>query len=176
MVVLYWCECVVVGVFNVLRMIGARASLPYNSTPKALLILLFAGHYGIFLLMTLAAIFSILTRLPGLEHKTGFDALAQLFGALTDQPGIGQATVAFFLSHGISFVLNYVVGDEYRRVAPEQLMWQPYVRLGALFLAIIVAGGFAQWLGSPLPALVVLIGLKTLFDVRGHLAEHRKFA
>ncbi|HEV2670391.1 MAG TPA: DUF6498-containing protein [Gemmatimonadales bacterium] len=43
-------------------------------------------------------------------------------------------------------------------------------------LGVLFGGWFVMLLGSPLPALIVLVVIKTLADVRAHQAEQRKFA
>ena len=45
-----------------------------------------------------------------------------------------------------------------------------------LHMSVLFGGWVVMLLGSPLFALVVLVALKTLADVRAHRAERRKFA
>ncbi|MGE5760082.1 MAG: DUF6498-containing protein, partial [Gemmatimonadota bacterium] len=47
-VLLYWCENVVVGVFNVLRMLVAQPQVALAQAGKVLLIPFFCVHYGTF--------------------------------------------------------------------------------------------------------------------------------
>ena len=55
-------------------------------------------------------------------------------------------------------------------------MMQPYGRLVVLHLAVLFGGWLVLALGSPLAALVLLVGLKTAADVRAHQAERHTFA
>jgi hypothetical protein len=45
-----------------------------------------------------------------------------------------------------------------------------------MHLTVILGGTWAQSKGSPLPALILLVGLKTLVDLAAHLAERRAFS
>ena len=49
---------------------------------------------------------------------------------------------------------------------------QPYTRVIILHVVVLVGGFLVMLLGQPLPALVLLVVLKTGFDLRAHLAEH----
>jgi hypothetical protein len=53
-------------------------------------------------------------------------------------------------------------------------MTQPYARVVVLHVAIIGGAVLVQALGSALPALALLIVLKTAIDLAAHLAERRK--
>lgn len=53
-------------------------------------------------------------------------------------------------------------------------MTQPYTRVVVLHLVILGDGFLVQALGSAVPALVLLIVLKTAIDLTAHLAERRK--
>jgi len=92
------------------------------------------------------------------------------------QAKLGVAVVALVASHGFSFVHNYLANGEYRHVQLTQLMTQPYRRVAVLHITILGGGLLVTALGSPLPALVVLIVLKTALDGRAHLAERTKLA
>lgn len=83
---------------------------------------------------------------------------------------------ALALSHGISLVLNYFRGGEYRTASMKTLMKSPYKRIVILRIAIIAGGFGVMALGSPLPLLVLLVLLKLTFDVWLHIREHRTSA
>jgi hypothetical protein len=86
------------------------------------------------------------------------------------------AFAALVVSHGISLVLNYFRGGEYRDQELKALMVAPYKRIVILHVAIIGGGFGVMALGSPLPLLVVLVALKLGLDVWLHRREHRAVA
>jgi len=83
---------------------------------------------------------------------------------------------AICLSHLISYFYNFVGQQEYARATGRQLMAAPYKRVIALHITILVGGLIVQALDSPLPALLVLLGIKTAIDLLAHLKEHRDYA
>lgn len=162
LMLLYWVENVVVGVINVLRMIAGRG------TGRLFLIPFFAVHYGMFCFGHYTAI----------SHLFGVD-LVEAFAmpvaeALRSPMWIAVAGIT--LSHLFSFKFNFIDGKEYRRTGINRLMTRPYGRIVALHIAVIAGGFFITTLDNPLPALIVLIAGKIVFDLRMHTAERRVFA
>ena len=86
------------------------------------------------------------------------------------------AAAALFASHLFSFAYNYLGRGEYRRTILPVLMFAPYSRIVVLHLAIIAGAFLTMALQSPVWILVVLVGLKTVVDLKLHLREHRKLS
>lgn len=170
-VLLYWCENVVVGVFNVLRMVCARPQDALANAGKFFLVPFFCVHYGGF---TFVHGIFVFTLFGGGIKPGGFDLSPHTVLTAVRQAGLGWAVAALFASHGFSFFHNYLGGGEYRRIGLSQLMTQPYARVVVLHIAIIGGAVLVQALGSAVPALALLIVLKTAIDLRAHLAERRK--
>jgi purine-cytosine permease-like protein len=91
-------------------------------------------------------------------------------------PQVRLAVLALFVSHGVSFVHNYLLKGEYTSAKLNKLMGGPYGRVVVMHIAILVGGFLTMVAGSPTPLLVVLIGLKTILDVNLHNREHKKAA
>jgi len=85
---------------------------------------------------------------------------------------VAIAAVALFLSHGASFFLNYIGKREYLTTSAMRQMFAPYSRVVVLHLTIIFGAFLIAILGAPIGALLVLVVLKTAFDLRLHLREH----
>ena len=167
---LYWCENVVVGAFNVLRMATASPQNVVSDVAKFFFIPFFIVHYGMF---TMIHGLFVLTLFGPHEH------LAFSPAALVEAvraAGVWPAVLAMVLSHGFSFVHNYLASGEFRRASVQQLMAQPYARVMVLHVTILFGGFAAKAVGAPAAALVVLITLKTAIDLHAHLAERRKLS
>ncbi|HEV8488231.1 MAG TPA: DUF6498-containing protein [Candidatus Limnocylindrales bacterium] len=196
LLILYWIENGIVGVFNVLKMglaqgpVDTRAGSPELVTPASRLTLIpfFILHYGIFwvvhgvFVMSLPSFIGLgsvgpvfpangPSNLPGLIFD---DGAAQRLGPRWDLVAWGAAGLA--LSHGASFRLNYVGRGEYRTARIGMLMFAPYVRLVALHLTIIAGGMLSISMGSPVGSMIVLVAIKIAIDLALHIREHRKAA
>ena len=160
---LYWAENGIVGALNVLKLAlvqGAGAS----AGSKLVMIPFFILHYGIFWFVHGVFVFVLFSG-AGLRHFH----LVQL--ALVP-PSLWGAFGMLLLSHTTSFINNYLGRREYAQVSLEQQMKQPYSRVMILHFVVLAGGFVVMFLGEPLPALVLLVVLKTGFDLRAHLREH----
>jgi len=164
---LFWVENVIVGGFNVLRMLWARPDNPVLWMAKAGMIPFFTFHYGMF--VTVHGIF-VLTLFGGV-HERGFPGPA-VFSHAVQAAGIAPAALALLLSHGVSFVFNYIGAGEYRTAQLAVLMTRPYGRVMVLHVVILGGGFLVQALGSPAYALALLVVLKTGLDLVAHAREH----
>ena len=173
-VFLYWLENLVIGGYNVLKMAIAAPHGVAGLAPKAFLIPFFIVHYGMFCLGHGIFLFALFSD-DALSGGGAEELAVEVWDVLAD-PLLKFALAGLALSHGISFVRNYLWRGEFRRTNPGALMAQPYVRIVIMHVAILAGGFLVMKLGSPVFLLVVLIGLKTLIDLASHRREHRKLA
>ncbi|MCA1716022.1 MAG: DUF6498-containing protein [Actinobacteria bacterium] len=171
---LYWIENGIIGFSNIFKIALARApssggsgftinGRPVSPSNKEIRIIFFIFHYGLF--WTVHGIFVFVFF--------GMTSSSELFGGVGLR-GVAIAAAALFLSHGLSFFVNFLGKEEYLTVSPDQQMMEPYSRVVVLHVTILAGGFFADSLGAPLAALVLLILLKTVIDLLAHLREHRK--
>jgi hypothetical protein len=92
------------------------------------------------------------------------------FGAI-NWTSIWIGATALFLSHGASFLFNYIGRGEYLTASAGGQMAAPYARVVILHLTIIFGAFVVAILGAPIGALLVLVALKTIFDLGLHLRE-----
>ena len=200
LLVLYWVENGIVGILNVPKILLARGpvepgvgALRINgrvSTSNAGAAVFFLVHYGIFWVVHGIFVFSLpaFASFASGGVGDGFFPLApnELGGAFPgsvgaassagvrwpDMTAVAWGALGLAISHGASFVMNYLGRREYLRVSPGRQMFAPYGRLVILHLAIILGAFVSLVIGSPVGALVVLVILKTVVDLALHLREH----
>ena len=165
---LFWLENVTVGVFSVLQMLAARPREPLAWGAKLFMVPFFIFHYGMFTTVHGVFVMSLFGNAP----IRGFPTPAVFYHAV-QATGVGAAALAFVLSHGVSFALNYIGGGEYRSANLALLMSRPYGRVMVLHAVILLGGFLVQLVGSPVPALALLVVLKTGLDLGAHLREHQ---
>lgn len=66
---------------------------------------------------------------------------------------LALVAVGMSVSHGVSYVTNFVLGGEGDRPSPNAIMFQPYVRVMVLRVTLLVGGFVAAGLGAPVLAL-----------------------
>ncbi len=166
---LFWTENVVIGVFNILKMIMCSPASPGQWTAKIFIVPFFSVHYGIF---TLAHGLLIYTLFGGMVIKVSESPDLPLILQITGGYGFVLGFLSLFLSHGISFAINYIHKGEYKQANLNSLMWQPYGRVVILHLTIIFGGMLVSALGSPTGGLILLVVLKMAIDALAHLKLH----
>jgi len=84
---------------------------------------------------------------------------------------------ALFVSHGVSYVNNFIHGGEFRRTNPDRLFIQPYKRIVVMHLVILGAAFIAGTSGDlHMTGIITFVGLKIFFDLLAHILEHQSFA
>lgn len=73
------------------------------------------------------------------------------------------------VSHGASFVTDYLASGKYRRVGVNDLMLQPYGRVVVLHLTIIVGAFLAMLVGPSQLVLLLFVVIKISVDVWAQL-------
>ncbi|HUL49120.1 MAG TPA: DUF6498-containing protein [Gemmatimonadales bacterium] len=171
LVLLYWLENVVVGGYTVAKLLTAQPDQPVDWLAKIFLVPFFIFHFGMFTYGHGVFVLSLFG--PKIGHS--FDLWASVPSVIRDN-NLGWATASLVLSHGFSFYSNYLRNGEYRRASLSVLMTQPYSRIVVLHLTVLFGGWIVMALGSPIYALVLLVVIKTVADMRAHRAERRRFA
>ncbi|WP_049916936.1 DUF6498-containing protein [Halogeometricum pallidum] len=184
----YWVESGVVGLLNVPKIL--LASGPYDgsatftlngrpmdvSGPKAVdpdagptvhpenafPALFFCAHYGIFWVV------------HGVFVLFGLPAFAGASVGGLDVSGIALAGLTMLVSHGGSFLWNYLGRGEFRDASAVERMTEPYRRVFVLHLTVVIGATLVASLGGAAVLVVLMVTLKTGFDAVAHLREHRR--
>jgi hypothetical protein len=201
LVALYWLENGVVGLFALGRILTAQGqvvSLPSAASPmtrpggppppppppplfsrgliepgagsllaRLMLAPFFVVHYGTFWLVHGVFVWLVL---PSLFADAGAPP------SQPDVPVVMLAGIAMVISHGASFLFNWLGAGEYRTASPAAEMAAPYLRVVVLHLTILFGAFAVAVLGAPVWALVVMVGVKTFADLSAHLAERQRAA
>jgi hypothetical protein len=193
LLVLYWAENGIIGLLNVPKMLLARGPdapgegfANTSGRPRVASIAqvpFFLIHYGLFWVVHGIFVFT-LPLFVGMRATIdrAIDAIPtapellgeRVAGSGPDLAAVTIGVVGLAISHGVSFVINYLGRREYLRISPSAQMFAPYGRLMILHLTIIFGAVVSLSLGSPVGAIVVLVLLKTAVDLVLHRREHAR--
>ena len=185
-VLLYWAENLVIGAFTILRMVLAPVPVRLFHLGKLFAIPFFALHFGAFCAvhgLFLMAFFQlgggpdvVLAETASSGIFVFFELLVSVLRSLwrNPPPAFGWLVIGLIVSHGISFVQNFLFGGEREVLTIGKLMSQPYKRIVILHVAILAGGVPVLLLGSPDAPLTILVILKIVLDVSLHVREHRR--
>jgi hypothetical protein len=173
--VLYWFENVIVGLFALLKMAFAQGqtgtgmgrmsrissfrisfipSSTANTLSKLTILPFFCVHFGLFCLAH--GVFVVALFLPkDLTSGQWMNLLA----------GLTVPLLGMLVSHGIYFVQHYLRSGTYKFASVNALMLEPYARIAPMHVGLIAAGFFIVTFGSPMVVVVILVLLKTGAEV-----------
>lgn len=161
-IVLYWLENGVIGVWHVLRMLSARRSpLPLRVMESAF----FCVHYGLFFLVH--GMFVM--------HLMAFPVIiGDPFSLWRAIPRESLLMLAFLAgSHGYSTWWHFFKGGEFLTARSKELFMRPYARVIVLHLTMLGGGFVVMKSDEPRTLLILLVMLKTVVDLVMHLRSHR---
>ena len=171
LVFLFWLENVIIGVLNAARMLCVDPRDIGSWLGKLFMVPFFCFHYGMFTAIHGVFVFALFggeVYIHGGDPSRILESAAQTVAEL----GLGLPVLALAGSHLFSFLWNYLLRGEYRIASVAELMMKPYSRVVTLHIGILGGGFLIALLGSPTWALLLLVTLKVVFDVRAHLREH----
>jgi hypothetical protein len=146
---LYWFENVAIGIAHALRMeISTRTNKVANGRSTTTFFML---HYGLF------------TLVHGVFVVTFFGVIG---GGFLE---VGQSILGPILAimgwQAIYLILDAIRTQGFQGRSPDDLMFEPYPRVLALHITVLAGGWLVSEMGSPIWALVILVGIKTAFDL-----------
>lgn len=184
-VLIYWAENLVIGIYNILKMLTVAPIKSKKILGRLLTVLFFMLHFGGFaaghgtFLLELFEIGAKETAQTGADWPGPLILFQMLFNILQTiwanmPPGFYWAIVALFISHGVSYIYNFIIAGERHKTTARRLMGQPYSRVIIMHVAIIAASFLVIRMGSPLSMLLSLVAAKTMMDIILHRKMHKK--
>lgn len=175
LVMLYWLENIVIGLFTIARMIVSSFTLGWGGLISLFLVPFFVVHYGMFC----AGHGTFLFVLASIQKEPGGAGAADIgrFEPM-DVPGMSEIALnvhpmmMWVLGIGIAwrlilFVWQFLLRGDYAKTNPIAEMFSPYGRIVVMHLAIFAGFGALLWLGQPLWGVLGLILARAVFGLFG---------
>jgi hypothetical protein len=190
---IYWLEVVILGCYNVLRMlvVGVVGAAPLGAWAArwvdlggalnrlgltAIGVAFFVVKFGAFA-FTIGLFVLLLPAFLAVEGEGAGPGLHRALMAAG--PGFLVAAGVLGLSHGVSFARNFLAGREYDRVDVVTLAFWPYVRMSLVAATLLVGlaiAGVLPGVGRHAAFAGVMVLLKLGVDAMSHIFEHRRLA
>jgi len=165
---LFWFENVVIGVFNVAKMLATGLRLgPAGLLGGVALSAFFAVHYGLF--TAVHGMFVVLLFGGAEVGRGAMDGglagpLAAMVDTLFAQRDGWLAVLAIVLVHLSGFV-QWLARTREAPPPLKELMGAPYGRIVILHVTLIASGFLVQALQAPVAGALLLVGLKLAYDL-----------
>jgi hypothetical protein len=146
----YWLESAVVGIYNIVRMQFIK------SKHKTSGIIFFIVHYS------------------GFMVGHGFFIFALFSPVSIKMSTVILGLVSLTISHGVSFVTNFIGHKEYEKLTISQQMLAPYRRIFVMHITIMLCALLLSLFSRPLVTMLILVFLKIAIDIVAHIREHSR--
>jgi len=178
LLLLFWTENVIIGVMNIVKLLTIKREGKRNPfvawIGKIFVSLLFIVHYGGFCAGHGIGVLILMGVSFYIE-----DANSDNWPEITDmlfKDKLIYAIAALFISHLVSLISNWFLKKERYGKNWEEVMKQPYARVVALHITIVIGAIPMLLLRSPAAGLALLMVIKTGIDLQAHLKERIKSA
>lgn len=157
---LFWAESAIIGYYNLCKMwkVGRWSLLFFGP--------FFVGHYGAFMAVHLLFIYALF---GGEMAGSAEISTTQVY---SDMQALWPALLGLLISHGISYYINFVKSNKSDGRTMALQMQEPYRRVMIMHMTLIIGGFLALALGTSIAALMLLLVLKIVADLRSHLSQH----
>jgi hypothetical protein len=169
---LIWLENLVVMLFTIAKMLVSSPGNRVNWWKKLYLIPLFCLQYTFYMLLCGVVIFFLFRG--NYQPDATFPDIPVIFQVFKDYQLV-WGVLALLISHGVSFYQNYLGKAEYKKSAPDELMFEQFCRIAILQAVLLLAGYLVEKMGSITIALIFLFLLKTYLDIGAHVRQHKKY-
>lgn len=179
---LFWIENLIIGAFNLLRII--TVAIVNKDHSGWFTSVFFVFHYGAFCSVH-GILLSSLLGVPEFNYEEiiGFEVtgVLQLFAeglavllnfieALS--PYIWFGLIGLAASHLVSFVEHFILRGEVFNMKPRQLMSRPYHHVVVMHVGLILGAIVLQKLQSPVWLLAIIVSAKLVVDYQQHRLRH----
>ena len=156
-IILYWIENIIIGLWNIPRILGAgKSSLPEKLFTSAF----FTVHYGGF--CAIHGVFII-----GLANHSFFNGSHDVdlnFKVFINNSLIFGALM-MFLTIGWEFYTKYIKNGDYQNWKASKAMGAPYPHIIVIHLGLFVGAFTVSFLGSSIALLIFLIIGKSMIEI-----------
>ncbi len=172
LIFLFWIETLIIGILNIPKIIIFHRWKATGIVPFFIL------HFGGFMfvhLMFIVALF-LMKLSPGETYHGPLNDFGTMISTLVGYAHfLWISILALALSHLYSFFTNYIGNGEYKsREKSKDPTLLPYGRVIVMHIVIMLGGFLVLLVGQKGVAIVALVLLKIVFDVMGHVREHKK--
>lgn len=167
MFLVYVCETIIIGVFNVLKMFLAtlvqKKDLWSNGGASTMVsgyffILFFILHYGFFVFIQTSLFFGVSSMHEGNSLGWG-DLLRNIWKAPTL-----YAMISFILMYGMRMIHEFILPGKFRDTSLSVLMFSPYMRI-FIQQFVVILGSFVLSFGAGKIFMLIFVLVKIYFDV-----------
>jgi hypothetical protein len=178
LIMLYWIENVVIGVYVVPRMIFANIGRhgPWGLLGSLFGVPFFIFHYGMFCAvhgMLLLTMFHSAEQV--MVSPDMLVMIQRLFlGSLSFAQNMNWIVLVVAVAHGAVFIHDFLLKGGWKETTSDQEMTAPYGRIIILHLSIFFLGGALILLGDPAIGALLLVLARAAWGLHANMQPKQK--
>ncbi len=171
LMVFYWIENVVIGGFNILKILVSGFTKSRTLAVVAVFLsAFFVFHYGLFTYVHGIFVFAMFSMSgaihAGLDPNAApDDVLTNVLALVNADSDLYWSVLALVAVQAGWFVFYWLLFGHWRTASPITQMYEPYGRIIVLHMTIIVATLPVLLLGEPMFAVLILAVLKSIVEL-----------
>ena len=169
LVMLYWMENIIAGVFTIPRIFVSGASFGgFGFLLGAFLCVFFVFHYGLFCAVHGTFLMVFVAMSEGTIADQGpvmMDVPGMFQFGLTSAPHVEYFVYAIIAFQALVLIWEFFIKGEWKNTTPMAEMFAPYGRIIVLHFAIFAGAGALFVLGQPVIGVLGLILFRAIYGV-----------
>ncbi|MCC4212876.1 DUF6498-containing protein [Leeuwenhoekiella parthenopeia] len=166
-VMAYFVESIIIGIFNVLKMgwcVRHTNKQDGGGLGNYSILIFFVFHYGFFIAIQSIFAFTFF-EIEGSSFFTDGFALLKNYKALLRLEGMWLLIASIVFTNLLAFVMNFLAEKRYTEFTANELMSKPYLRIFVQQFVVILSGFFLVFLKAGMIAAVLLILFRLALDL-----------
>lgn len=159
----YFLETIVIGAFNIIRMLMASK---HDSSGNSIVFLVpfFIFHYGMFVAVQSVFAFALFSFSGQDLIKEPFDLIDNYITILKLE-GMAYILPLLIGTQLLKLIFDFILSKKYMDFTASEMMFKPYVRIVIQQFTVLIAMFFIVFSNSAVVAAILLIGIRTVVDL-----------
>jgi len=159
----YFLETILIGVFNIFKMILCHKHDKNKQKSIVALVIFFIFHYGMFVAVQSVFLFSIVS-MSGEQTMAKPFHLIDNYNNVLQTEGILEIVTVLAIGQILKYVFDFIKPKKYLEFSASDIMMKPYARIFIQQFVVIFSGFFIMFASASSIAAILLIILRFVVD------------
>jgi hypothetical protein len=160
----YFFESIIIGFFNIAKMLYCHYYTEKKEGPIIGLILFFTFHYGFFIGVQSVFLFAIISMSGHSVISEPFHLLEN-YGNALESLGVYFVLLVLILGQILKFIFDFIKPRKYLEFSAYEIMFMPYLRIIIQQFVVILGSFFIVFSEASLVTALILIIMRFVLDL-----------
>ena len=159
----YFLETILIGIFNIFKMLSCHKHEKGKKNPILPLVLFFIFHYGMFVAVQSVFLFAIVSFSGDALISEPFHLIDNYIIVLQTE-GVLPVMIILGLGQILKYFFDFIQPQKYLEFTSKDIMMKPYARIFIQQFVVILASFFIAFSGASIIAAILLIVFRFIVD------------